>query len=34
MTGGRFDYGLYYGHSADHSDDIVYSCAGAQDDEH
>lgn len=27
IAGGAFDYGLFYGHSTDHSDDIVYSCA-------
>lgn len=27
IEGGLFDFGLYYGHSPDHSDDIVVSCA-------
>jgi hypothetical protein len=27
IEGGLFDFGLYYGHRPDHSDDIVVSCA-------
>jgi hypothetical protein len=27
INGGLFDYTLFYGHSADHSDEIVYACA-------
>jgi len=27
IKGGAFDFGLFYGHSPDHSDDIVVNCA-------